>query len=279
MKLARTLLPIPKSKNGTGERMDDISERICAVSSLARPRSWAVYGRSGAGKTTFASTFPKPILLLDIKDQGTDSVADVKGMDVLEVEHWSDIEDIYWHLYDNTKGYKTVIFDTVTQLQQVCLHHVLTEKRKDTSRAGDWGSLSRNEWGDASAMMKEQITNFRDLPLEVVFIAQEKVSVEDEEGSDPETLLVPEVGPAVMKSVAGHLNASVSIIGHSFVKLRRYKKEVKGKKIDIEQVRYCLRIGPNPVYVTKVRKPRSIEPPAFIEDPTYDDVLEAIKGE
>ena len=38
-----------------------------------------LYGRSGTGKTTIAASFPTPLLLLDIREKGTDSVANVKG--------------------------------------------------------------------------------------------------------------------------------------------------------------------------------------------------------
>lgn len=264
------------SRKAVVERSPDLP--IKPVGEVKNSRSWAIYGRSGAGKTTFASTFPKPILFLDIKDRGTDSIADVPKVDVMAVETWDDIEDVYWYLKENPNKYKTVVFDTVSQLQQLCTLHVLANNKKASSRAGDWGSMTRREWGDASAMMKEKITSFRDLPFDTVFIAQEKTSVEDDADTD-ETLLVPEVGPAVMKSVAGHLNASVSIIGHSFIRLHRTKREVRGKKVTKEETRFCLRIGPNPIYTTKIRKPKSVEPPAYIEDPTYDDVVDIIEGE
>jgi hypothetical protein len=39
-----------------------------------------------------------------------------------------------------------------------------------------------------------------------------------------------------------------------------------------------MRIGPNPVYTTKVRKPKAITLPDTIENPTYKDVIDIIEG-
>lgn len=253
---------------------------IKPVGLLDRPRSWAIYGKSGSGKTTLSGTFPKPILLIDIRDQGTDSIADQKQIDMVEVNTWDKFEDVYYYLKENPKKYKTIVIDTITQLQQVCLEHVMTGKKKDGSRLGDWGTLAKRDWGEASGMMKDWIVNFRNLNAEVVFLAQERVSITDEDdSSNQDNAITPEVGPHVMKSVQISLNAAVSVIGNTFIRLRRFKKEVKGKKIDKEEAQYCLRVGPNPYFHTKLRKPKANPPPAFIEDPTYQDIIDIIKGD
>jgi hypothetical protein len=38
-------------------------------------------------------------------------------------------------------------------------------------------------------------------------------------------------------------------------------------------------VGPDPIYITKIRKPRSIEPPKLIVDPSYEDIVNIIKGD
>jgi len=250
------------------------------VADIKRPRSWAIYGRSGSGKTTLAGSFPGPLLLLDFRDQGTDSVADVKNLDVMEMEDWESVEDVYLHLLKNPKKYKTVIFDTITQMQGLAMEEVVAKKKKKvTGNLGDWGTLSQKEWGEIAALMKEEITRFRDLPLEIVFLAQERVNKVNDTNDDEE-LLVPEVGPALSPSIASHLNACVSIIGNTFIRVRRRVIKREGKKPEEkEDMRYCLRIGAHPVYTTKVRKAKIIEVPGFIEDPTYDDVLDVLAGE
>lgn len=248
------------------------------VASISRPRSWAIYGRSGTGKTTFASSFPKPILVLDIGDQGTDSIADVEDVFVKEIGSWEQLVEEYYHLKENPHGFKTVVFDTITQAQQMCMKHVVTDKRKSTERVGDWGTMTRREWGDVVGMMKDQIVDFRDLPLEVVFLAQERASVTEDETENPDNMIIPEVGPAVTKGIATTLNAAVSVIGNTFVRQERYTKTINGKSVERVRPQYSLRLGPNSVYTTKIRKPKSIRAPDSIDDPTYKDVIDIIKG-
>lgn len=244
-----------------------------------------IYGRSGTGKTTFTGTFPSPILLLDVSDKGTDSIADVKDCKVMEVTCWDDFEMVYWYLKDHPEEYSTVVVDTITQLQQFSILKVLAEKGKKEENAGDWGTMTKREWGDVAAMMKTWITNYRDLPMEVVFIAQDRVFNLDEESQDSENILMPEVGPRLSPSVAAHLNASVSVIANTFIRekitVTKVKKEGFKKPKEKEEVvyQYCMRVGPNPMYVTKLRKPKNVTPPSFVVDATYEDLVGIIKGE
>jgi hypothetical protein len=100
-------------------------------------RSYAIYGRSGTGKTTLSSTFPKKLLHLDIRDDGTESIADVEGIDLIRVDSWDEFEDVYWWLLANKNHeYQTLTIDTVTQLQGLALEHVLAKKNKRVENAG-----------------------------------------------------------------------------------------------------------------------------------------------
>jgi len=222
------------------------------------------------------------MLLLDVRDRGTDSIVD-QDVDVKEIESLDDLEDTYYFLKENSEQYKTICIDTVTQLQQVLIEEVVNSSRKNGRTTGDWGSMTRRQFGDVAALMKEWVLNFRnltDLGMEVIFTAQERTSsVEDDGRSDDSvTMIVPEVGPAIMPSIAVHLNANVSVIGNTFIRLKRTKIKRGNKTTEKENTQYCLRVGPNPVYTTKIRKPREFEAPAFIENPTYRDMIEVIKG-
>ncbi|MGE0366910.1 MAG: AAA family ATPase [Phycisphaerales bacterium] len=252
--------------------------RVKPVSQVKRGRSFVIYGRSGTGKTTLGCSFPGDILLLDIRDEGTDSVADVDGLMVSEIESFEDAWDMYFWLLDHPKRYKTIILDTVSQLQSMAVQEYSEKNKKKGKRnAGDWGTLSQRDWGDIAGQMKELLIAYRDLSkkgMNVVFIAQDRAFNFDDDEGDSE--LVPEIGPALSPAVAKTLNAAVNVIGNTFIRTKTITKEVKGKKKKIERIEYCLRIGPNPLYVTKVRKPKSVEVSSFISNPTYDDLLEVI---
>lgn len=271
-----------KPKKKSSSKTKGIEGRIKAVADVSRTASYAFYGRAGSGKTTLAATFPKPILLLDIRDKGTDSIADVKGIDVLEVESLDDIEDVFYDvLKPGDHKYKTLVFDTVTEMQKLVMKSVVMGRNKkksvDESRIGDWGSMAKRDWGDVAAIMNKWIADFRDLDMEVVFLAQERVkNVDDEEGDDNQ--LTPEVGAAVMPSIATTLNAAVNVIGNTFIRMKRTNVVKGNKKTHKETPVYCLRVGPNPIYTTKLRKPRSAESPPYIEDATYKDIKDLVKG-
>jgi hypothetical protein len=251
---------------GNNTNFTGIEDRIKGVSETVGHVSMVTYGRSGTGKTTVSSTFPKPILLLDIKEEGTDSIADYSDdeIKVLPVESWDDIEQAYWYLESGNHPFKTVVIDTVTQMQDVCMKDVLEQERRDFP--------TQQIWGTVSGLMKRWLIDFRDLPMEVNFLAQERVHETDSDDDGEE--LDPSVGPRLMPSVAGTLNAAVKVIGYTYIQ-EVVKKSTSGIKRDKE---YRLRVGPHPYYITKIRKPKNKECPEYIPDPTYDKIISIMKG-
>lgn len=267
-----------KSQNAGTRSVDELPTR--PVSDVTGNGSFVLYGQSGTGKTTIAATFPGPVLIADIKDRGTDSVSDAEDCEVMEVESWDDFEMIYWFLKNkkNRGKYNTLVIDTVSQLQQLAVLKILESKKKSTDRAGDWGTMTKKDWGDVSSMMKEWITNLRDLRgIKIVFIAQHRVfNVGDD--TDEEEMLQPEVGPRLSPSIAAHLNAEAYLVGNTFIKMKTViEKDQKGRRREKQKPIYCLRVGPNPIYVTKVRKPKSIILPDVIVDPTYEKIMSSLK--
>lgn len=250
-------------------------------------RTYTFYGPAGTGKTTLASTFPGPIALGDFRDQGDDSISDVENLQVYPIQDWEDVETFYWQakrgelVDDEGKPFKpkTLAVDTVTNMQQMCIEHVLEQKKKkSTKMAGDWGSMTKQEWGEVASLMKQWMALYKELDMNVIFLAQQRVfNTDEDEGSDSE--LQPEVGARLSPSVKDSLNAASDVIGSTFIMRKLITKEVKGKKVKRERSIYCLRVGPNPVYITKIRKPRKTDAPSVIEDPVYEDILSVIKGE
>jgi hypothetical protein len=247
------------------------------VSEVSRHRSYVLYGRSASGKTTLASTFPKPLLLLDARDKGTDSIADVEGIEVMDIETWTDFETVYWYLKQHPKKYKTIVIDTLSQVQQVAIEKQIGDNLEEGQRAGDWGTMTKRDWGTVASALKTWIINFRDLPMQVVFIAQDRVfNIEEEDEAEG---LSPEVGPGLMPSVVKHLNAAVTVIGNTFIRDKTIVKGVGKKKREFKKTQYCLRIGPHAIYTTKIRKPKKVKLKSVMVDPTYEDLVEIIKGE
>lgn len=246
-------------------------------------KSFVFYGRSGTGKTTVFSTFPGRKLLLDVKDVGDDSLTGVEDIDVMDINSWDDFEMAYWWVKRNPKKYQSLGIDTMSQLQQLAIKKVLEDKGKDPEKAGEWGSMTKQDWGAVASMMKVWIINLRDLPMQVGFIAQDRTFNVGEE--DEANGLDPEVGPGLSPATAKALNAAVHFIGNTFIRRRvarvKVKKPEKGKSPykEVEKIEYCMRIGPNATYVTKVRKAKVITLPSVVVDPTYDRLMAIMNGE
>lgn len=254
------------------------------IASVKHKTSTALYGRSGSGKTTLSSSWPKPILYLNIKDNGTDSIADIDDIDVVDINTSQELLDlILWCAKKASRDklkYRTIVLDTCTQLQSIFIQELGVNKKlqKKGKRAGDFGTLTRQDWGLIAGDMKAVIMDIRNLPVESVFIAQERVFNLGDEEDDGADQLMPEVGPRLMPSVKDDLNASVSIIGNCFIRIKTSKTKVDGKNVREITKQYCLRVGPNEVYTTKIRKPKGIKAPDYIVDPDFRKIKDVMKG-
>ena len=242
-----------------------ITDRITSVKALPKVLSMLVYGRSGTGKTTFAGSFPTPALLIDIQEKGTDSIANLDGIDVISIEKWSDLEEVFWYL-KKEKKYKSVLLDQISSMQDLAMSHAMAEEGKEV--------MSQRLWGVVSGLMKTWLLNYRDLVdegINVLFIAHDRAS-KGESGEDDDTI-DPQVGARLMPSVAGTLNGMVKAIGNTYV--REVFLEDKTRKVE-----YCMRIGPHAYYTTKLRNPLGTSIPESIVDPSYAKIMELmLEGE
>jgi phage nucleotide-binding protein len=250
---------------------NDIASRIKPVSEIGAGLAALIYGNPGTGKTELSSTFPKPLLLLDILQNGTDTIAKKPGIDVLRIKQWEDTEEVYWYL---TKGkgrnkYKSVIIDQITEAQDVCMSYVRSEGGKDSD-----DTISKRMWGEISGEMKTFILNYRDLinrNMNVAFLAHERVSDGDDAIEDQ---IEPTIGPRMMPSVADFLCGAVAVIGNTFIRERFKTKDGKRQRF----VDYAMRIGPHAYYRTKVRHPVGVDTPDVVVNPTFDEIMAIVKG-
>lgn len=242
--------------------------RIKPVSDAATVIAALFYGRAGTGKTTIAASFPGPVLHLDIREKGTDSIVDMDDVESLQLQSWDEFEQIYWYLVSPENRFKTVVVDAVSQLQDMAVEATQEEN-------GSKGVMSQRLWGIAAGKLKTWLLNYRDLVdhnIHVVFLAHDRVHG-GEEGEEGE--LTPTVGPRVMPSVASILTASVKMIGNTFIRETVTKGEGNKK---IKTAEYCMRVGPHAYYETKVRQPKGSYLPDVIQDPDYEKLLMVMKG-
>jgi hypothetical protein len=203
------------SSAGSGVDRSEVEKRVTSkivrASELPANRRVLIYGRPKSGKTRLAASAPD-VLLIDVNEQGTASVRKDYDPNVYPVEYWQEINDVYWYLQGADHPYKSVSIDGITAMQNLCLNFVLGEMQAlDASRDPDMPS--RQAWGKVGKLMRTQITNFRNLPMNVVFTALTRAAFQ---GDDDDEDADRQIGPACSPSVAGHLEAAVDVIGYLF---------------------------------------------------------------
>lgn len=159
-----------------------------ATKPVDRPVIATITGDAGVGKTTLASTFPKPIFIR-IED-GLQAVPQDKRPDALPVitkvdELWNQITALIKEDHD----YKTLVVDSVTQLETLFAEHVIeTDPKKPKSLAqanGGYGAgfgavaALHGRVRKAAKILNEQ------RGMHVVFIAHSDVTTIELPDEDP----------------------------------------------------------------------------------------------
>lgn len=242
-------------KNRTqAKAVEDIASRVKSVDEVNKFAKVLVYGRNKNGKTVFGSKWPKA-LFIDVNEEGTRSAAG-SGSQVLEANTFDDVAHAYWYLKAGKHPHKTVVIDTITALHAASLRKVLGDA-EDRDPTREPSTPDRRTYGRANQLVNQILLDFRNLPMHVVFLSQEKLVV-DEEGEEP-TLHTIQLTPGCRTTALG----CVGLIG------RIYLKEVKekGKKGTKWEARML--VGPHEEYDTgnRIELPRIIraEPKTIIK--------------
>ena len=200
----------------TKSRQTDIDKAVAKLkpASSVRPQvKMVVYGRNKQGKTVFACTSELKTLLIDCNERGYASVRKQENVQIYELQRWEDLDPIYWYLRSGKHDFEVVVIDTITMLANICMKWVLKENA-DRDMTADVQTPTRQSWGKLGEAMKETIIRFRNLPMHVIFTAQEKMTTtEDDDGGT-----LQEIHPELSPSPRSTLLSAVDIIGRIYVK-------------------------------------------------------------
>lgn len=267
----------PKPKTGGGR------DKLRKVTESGYGLRMNLYGRGKTGKTTLACDFPKPLMLVGTMgtlEDGTLSVSDVKGVEFFPLERAEEIEDVCKIAIED--GYKTIVLDTGGGLQDMILKEHLGLADVPVQRT--WGMAQQKDWQVVGMQTKERLRELLNLSMthgvNVLIVAHERNFTEDNESD----ALLPTVGSALSPSIAGWLNGACDYICQCFIREKVQDKvtTIAGKEVKTQnktgKAEYCLRIGPHPVYQTGFRKPKGVELPDVIVDPSYEKIRKLIEG-
>ena len=105
------------------------------------PLRLAIYGEPGAGKTTLALSFPKPLIIS--VDNGLEGGAVFQSLDGAEKWmpiNWKDLNALYFWFKKQieSKGYESIIVDSITSLAMLIRHEALLQ---EASKRGEGQAL------------------------------------------------------------------------------------------------------------------------------------------
>ena len=192
------------------------AKHITRPATTKRPPKFLIYGRQKKGKTTFGvSGGIEKTLVLDPED-GTDEMKK-KNPHVWKINRWQDLDDACNFLRYGKHTYEWVSVDGLTRFNNMALKYVM-RLQEDKALDRIPGLVQQRDYGKSGELMKDMLTRFHNLPMGVIFTAQERMgesfdSEEDSEVEGVETEFIPDLP----KAVRGYVNANVDVIGRIYV--------------------------------------------------------------
>ncbi len=151
-----------------------------------------IYGPGGVGKTTLASTAPKPIIL--DSEEGVKAFR-ARGIDIpyIPISTWKEVCEA-WKLIRETDDFDTVVIDPVGVFMNILIEEV---------KGG--GSMNIGKWGTAKDRMRKFIWAIKSSGKHAVFVAHE------EHTPDEDKILR---GPKMATKLSSELVDMCDVVGH-----------------------------------------------------------------
>lgn len=218
-----------------------------------------VYGEPGSGKTVFAASAQdhesgKDVLIVDV-ECGTRSLIDRPDVSVFPCKQFSDLKEIYDHLTTQKHSWRTIVIDSITDVQVMCLDEIIGPKVK----AGQAPGIQ--DFGKAKLQMVSLIRAFKSLATSrgwnVIFTALCDTDKDETTGVHVRS---PSLSPKTCQAIC----ACVDGVGLLSI-------DAKGQRV--------LQLAQNHNTVAKIRQPAS-KPglPGTIVNPTMPAILDYLAG-
>lgn len=256
-----------------------------------------VYGDNATGKTSFASTFPGPILFLSFED-GQKSVPKRQDIVIVPIASVADVLE-YADLIAKGKPdpvhgyvYRTVVFDTFSSFQDLAHAEVLGLDEIPVQKVTkSYGKAEQEQYTARGEQVKMAGRAFTKLPsINVVMLVQERDQKKEflkkkakEDDKPPESFMDGNLSEAVLRWVRDH----AQVIVQTYVQDVDVFREVKNPDPKVPPTRvktgrktqFFLRVGKSmtATHRLKVQTERELVLPESIEDPTYEKLAQVLK--
>lgn len=137
-----------------------------------------VYGDYGTGKTYLAGTAmdsddTAPVLFLDVEG-GTTTLRKRVDLDVKRITTYDMLKTVINDVYADTEGtYKTIVLDSLTELQEQDMKQILADRDERRPDLIDTPP-SQLEWGINGTHIRSVVRALRDMPINTIITALEK---------------------------------------------------------------------------------------------------------
>lgn len=239
--------------------------QVVDIADLGQHKFVTIYGKSGSGKTELGSTFPKPMLYLQVGDDGSNTIKSKKGIKALRIKNLAELSAVLKELIDLAEHgklkYKTVFADTFSMVTNIWIKENALDKNK---------KMTQQMWGDLKTETEELIRLCHRLAEHCWVLASCHEVSDSFEGMEDEIL--PDIHPSTTKGARTYLEGMSNYGLHTLIK----KKEVTVDGVDKTIATYICQIGPNPYYWTKLQKPKDLKVPAQVRDLTYQKLIKIL---
>lgn len=234
-----------------------------------------VYSRNKKGKTHFCAAAGKGRVLVIDPEEGTSEETKLDP-DTWHVSSWEELDDVYKFLREGKHDYEWVAVDGLTRIANMSLRWVMFQaEQRDLDRRP--GQVGKQDYGKSGEAVKAMLYNFHNLPMGVIFTAQERImdavpsGDEDEDSEDASVMYVPDLP----KGVRGAVNSIVDVIGRLYTVKTSVKLKAGDKVVEKEVIQRRLWIEPHVSYDTGYRSAHVLPP--FLKNPTPEKLTTLLK--
>lgn len=154
-----------------------------------RPVVCTIVGDAGMGKTTLAAAFPRPVVVR--AEDGVQGVPEQIKPEALPV--LGSVDDLWEQLTALCRedhGYKTVVIDSITQLEQMFVQHVVEndpKKPRTINQANGGYGAGWQAVGSMHQRVRKAASALVDKGVHVVFLAHADTTTVEPPDGDPYT--------------------------------------------------------------------------------------------
>ena len=227
-----------------------------------------IYGPYGVGKTQFASgveEIPEMMGALMVNlDLGDEVLEWNSKIDLLDFKKYRQMTDLYYFLLkhcelrdkeptpevvramiklesdymqvpikeiETPRRYRTVITDTLTELQKLCMYQLLGVDIEQARIDEPFTKPGYTEWGNVLEMILLLARKFRSLPINTIFLAQ----VDEDQDDKKQRFYRPMLQGQAQQNVQGFFD----VVGYYTM-----RADVSGANVSIKRRLYLSPIGP-----------------------------------